>query len=94
MTHDQRRQLAIDAMRAKRAELQHAPLDRVYGELFDAGHAAYLGDDVVVPTSPTQEMLEAVDFHVVGCCNMHDSDSIEVYSAMLAASPLADRGKR
>lgn len=54
-----RRQLAIEAMRAKRAELQHAPLDRIYGELFDAGKAAYLAGDVVVPREATQAMIDA-----------------------------------
>lgn len=47
------------AMRAKRAELQHAPLDRIYGELFEAGFSALGDTHVMVPREPTDAQLDA-----------------------------------
>lgn len=41
---EERVERAADAMRKRRAELQHAPLDRIYSELFAAAISAYLGE--------------------------------------------------
>ena len=46
----------------------------------------------LVPVEPTQAMLDAVDSHVVGCCNMTDADAHAAYTAMLSAAPQPPEG--
>lgn len=61
MTEDQRIEAACAAMRAKRVELQHAPLDRIYGDLFAAAITAYLAGDVVVAATLIEEQRREIE---------------------------------
>lgn len=94
MTHDQRIEAAAQAL-CKRWYGRHAVLSNLdsksqegYREDARAAIAAYLGNDVVVPREPTHEMLDA----------LYEADTtgnpVDGWEAMLAASPLAERGKR
>lgn len=81
---------AAEAMAAKRAELVHAPLARIYDELARAAITAYLGDThVVAPKQPTDEMIKA-GFKQLGWTKNTEnarSDAVEVYRAMLSPTP-------
>lgn len=79
------------AMRAKRAELQHAPLDRIYGELFEAAFSALGDTHVMVPREPTEAMIHKGAVAIEGSDHGHNmgvacDDAERAYRAMISAA--------
>lgn len=79
---------AARAMRARRAELQHAPLDRIYGELLTAGLSAALAAEglALVPLNLVKRVTSIARRN-------EDAPEIHELSAMLKAAGASDADK-